>query len=227
MNFRRIISNKGTWIPQIDGLRFIAIMGVLCGHTLGELINGHGGYHQQPPLTGWVAMTSHLGRGVELFFMISGFILARPFIRGRLQGGNPISLKAFYLRRVTRLEPPYILSLVIYAVANLVIMGSNRTHISGYLCSLAWGTFTTSSPKFPRSTRHMVPRGGDTILFDRAYPGRSLLYPSHHAPSSHSRRRHYGECARVVCLGGQGRLRSPGEYMLFFGWLSPGRYRSA
>lgn len=49
--------------------------------------------------------------GVELFFVISGFVLALPFVRARLVGGKPVSLRAYYLRRVTRLEPPYIIFL--------------------------------------------------------------------------------------------------------------------
>jgi peptidoglycan/LPS O-acetylase OafA/YrhL len=57
------------------------------------------------------------GRGVPLFFAISGFILAQPFLRQHLLHGNPVSVKAFYKRRLTRLEPPYILSLLIYTVA--------------------------------------------------------------------------------------------------------------
>jgi peptidoglycan/LPS O-acetylase OafA/YrhL len=59
-------------------------------------------------------------RGVPLFFAISGFILARPFLREYLSGGRPVVLGAYYLRRLTRLEPPYILSLLIYT-AGLIL----------------------------------------------------------------------------------------------------------
>jgi peptidoglycan/LPS O-acetylase OafA/YrhL len=52
--------------------------------------------------------------GVHLFFIISGFILALPFAAERLAGARPIRLKAFYLRRLTRLEPPYFLLLTLY-----------------------------------------------------------------------------------------------------------------
>jgi peptidoglycan/LPS O-acetylase OafA/YrhL len=47
----------------------------------------------------------HGSLGVSLFFFISGYIIAYPFLSGR----HP-SLKHFFLRRITRLEPPYIVA---------------------------------------------------------------------------------------------------------------------
>jgi peptidoglycan/LPS O-acetylase OafA/YrhL len=51
--------------------------------------------------------------GVQLFFIISGFILAMPFAEHHLLDTPKISLKKYFLRRVTRLEPPYIVNLTI------------------------------------------------------------------------------------------------------------------
>lgn len=53
--------------------------------------------------------TGHLG--VELFFVISGFILSLPFARQWLQNGKRINLREYYIRRVTRIEPPYVIHL--------------------------------------------------------------------------------------------------------------------
>ncbi|HMF10558.1 MAG TPA: acyltransferase, partial [Thermoanaerobaculia bacterium] len=50
--------------------------------------------------------------GVELFFVISGFILALPFASAHLRSGPPVPLGKYFLRRLTRLEPPYILCMV-------------------------------------------------------------------------------------------------------------------
>ena len=55
-------------------------------------------------------------RGVRLFFVISGFILGMGFARQHLHLGKPVSLKKYFLRRVTRLEPPYIVNLVFCAL---------------------------------------------------------------------------------------------------------------
>jgi peptidoglycan/LPS O-acetylase OafA/YrhL len=52
-------------------------------------------------------------RGVSLFFVISGMILALPFARHFLLGSKPVSLRKYYMRRVTRLEPPYVASMIL------------------------------------------------------------------------------------------------------------------
>ena len=60
---------------------------------------------------------AHGYRGVNLFYVISGFILGLPFAAHHLQGKPPVKLKSYFLRRLTRLEPPYLLNLSIcYAV---------------------------------------------------------------------------------------------------------------
>lgn len=109
---------SGTWIPQIDGLRFMAITSVLLFHIYGQLgaRSGHA-----VPIQARYNLVAYLAgngdRGVLLFFVISGYILARPFLRQHRLGGKPVSLGHYYLRRVTRLEPPYILSLLLYTFA--------------------------------------------------------------------------------------------------------------
>jgi peptidoglycan/LPS O-acetylase OafA/YrhL len=70
----------------------------------------------------WGNFIKEGGNGVSLFFVISGFILSVPFAKWRLNKGEPISLRNFYLRRVTRLEPPYIIALIILFVANVWVV---------------------------------------------------------------------------------------------------------
>jgi peptidoglycan/LPS O-acetylase OafA/YrhL len=116
MRLRRITTH-GNWIPEIDGLRFVAIAATLLTHIFGET------YLRSTP--SFVSEAHHNlfglvergGRGVLLFFAISGFILAQPFLRQHLQHGKAVSIGAFFKRRLTRLEPPYILSLLLYAIA--------------------------------------------------------------------------------------------------------------
>jgi peptidoglycan/LPS O-acetylase OafA/YrhL len=59
--------------------------------------------------------TGHLG--VKLFFAISGFILSLPFARQHLCAGKRIRLRDYYIRRVTRIEPPYIIHLMFLFLA--------------------------------------------------------------------------------------------------------------
>jgi len=64
--------------------------------------------------TSWLNKVFSAGHnGVPLFFAISGFILSLPFARQGLGGGSPVSLRQYYIRRVTRIEPPYVIQLFI------------------------------------------------------------------------------------------------------------------
>jgi peptidoglycan/LPS O-acetylase OafA/YrhL len=116
MKLRRITTH-GNWIPEIDGLRFVAIVATLLTHILGETYLRSGHSFVLPSNFNVFGLVDRGGRGVLLFFAISGFILAQPFLRQHLQHGKAVSVTAFFKRRLTRLEPPYILSLLLYAIA--------------------------------------------------------------------------------------------------------------
>jgi peptidoglycan/LPS O-acetylase OafA/YrhL len=109
------ITSGGKYIPEIDGLRFIAIASVLVYH-IGMMTIIHVSNHAYPAfpvLHFFRAMLFHGNRGVDIFFAISGFVLGIPFAKTYLLGANTISLKQYFLRRLTRLEPPYVLSQLI------------------------------------------------------------------------------------------------------------------
>ena len=90
-------------IAVINGLRGLAILGVLHVHTLGGMT---------PPGTHTIELfgidfslgSAHYGGwlGVNLFFMLSGFVLYLPFADGR-----EIDTRRFYARRAARLLPLY------------------------------------------------------------------------------------------------------------------------
>lgn len=108
------------FIPEVDGLRFVAISAVLLFH-LNTAVWDYGvppGTPRDGPLASLVAQGFY---GVELFFVLSGFILGLPFARVAAGRSEPVNLKAYYLRRLTRLEPPYVLALVGVFLAGLLI----------------------------------------------------------------------------------------------------------
>jgi len=80
-------------IPQLDGLRAVAILAVFFNHTL------------HIPLT-WV--------GVDVFFVLSGFLITGILLRRKSAGGGYFSY--FYRRRVFRILPPYALTIVLYGL---------------------------------------------------------------------------------------------------------------
>ena len=81
MNLNRLrrITSDGNFIPQIDGLRLLAIALVIVDHIHGQIANHVG--------IAWPALLSFADggrRGVKFFFVISGFILGLPFARRAL-----------------------------------------------------------------------------------------------------------------------------------------------
>ncbi|WP_197077585.1 acyltransferase family protein [Hyphomicrobium sp. 99] len=85
---------------DIDGLRAVAILGVLAFHFgLGGVTGGYG--------------------GVDVFFVISGFLIAG-IIRGELEAGT-FSLAQFYARRIRRILPALVVCLLATTIAATVI----------------------------------------------------------------------------------------------------------
>ena len=119
--FRRITYSTA-YLPEIDGLRFLAIFSVVAlMHTTNFLDEKFYGDALLPDGY-WKRFFLEGGNGVGLFFAISGFILSLPFARWRLLGGPPVSLKRYFLRRLTRLEPPYVIILVVLFAAQVWLL---------------------------------------------------------------------------------------------------------
>jgi len=125
ISFRRVTSS-GNYIPEVDGLRFVAIMSVFIYHFTQLVVEKNRfTYHDsKESYRAFYQLSGHGNRGVELFFMISGFILAMPFAKQYLLGGKRIAIKEYFFRRITRIEPPYIVSLVICFIAKVYIARS-------------------------------------------------------------------------------------------------------
>jgi peptidoglycan/LPS O-acetylase OafA/YrhL len=93
----------------LDSMRAIAFVSVLLAHTAypaGFATNGS-------PLTPYLA---RLDVGVRIFFLISAFLLYRPFVMARLGGEQPPLTRAYAWRRFLRLAPPYWLALCVIGI---------------------------------------------------------------------------------------------------------------
>lgn len=107
-----------TYVPQIDGLRFLALVPVLVWHAG---LRGERFYVAQAGATLAVSekisyWLPHGHIGVFIFFFISGYIIAYPFLAGCAP-----RLSSFYKRRLYRLEPPYLLAMCLSFVALYVV----------------------------------------------------------------------------------------------------------
>ena len=100
-------------IKPLDGLRAIAISLVIFWHYICNTINGHLIFKQ---LTYWT------WSGVDLFFVLSGFLIGRILINSK---GSDNYFKIFYVRRFFRIFPAYYLILFIFAIFFLTSLGSH------------------------------------------------------------------------------------------------------
>ena len=145
--YRRITST-GQFIPEIDGLRFFAIFSVFIYHLAGDVLrHSNPGFSRSLESNGLFSVTQVLNVGVPLFFVISGFILSLPFAEAHRKLRKPVSLKKYFWRRVTRLEPPYILCLVLFFVLKIA---ADRGTAGGLLPNLIASIFYVHNPIFGR-----------------------------------------------------------------------------
>ncbi len=143
-------TSSGRFIPEMDGLRFAAVAMVILYHLNGYLIAKSPLYRAAPPTSDWLGQAALVGlHGVELFFVISGFILGLPFAAHYIKGAAPVNLRKYYLRRLTRLEPPYFVALLLLFILGMAVVGAPSTsfypHLAAslfYLHSLIYGTFS-------------------------------------------------------------------------------------
>jgi peptidoglycan/LPS O-acetylase OafA/YrhL len=83
---------KATYVPQLDGLRGLAVLMVFLHHAFGI------------PL---------LWTGVDLFFILSGYLITSILLRDKERIRFGEMMRSFYVRRAERILPAYILFLVI------------------------------------------------------------------------------------------------------------------
>ncbi len=89
---------KTARFPCFDGLRALAALSVVAVHT--TFVSGFTGR------SGFGNYTARLEIGVSVFFVISGFLLYRPFALGHFDGRST-SMRGFWSRRLKRIIPAY------------------------------------------------------------------------------------------------------------------------
>lgn len=85
--------------PHVDALRAFAALSVFAFHLLLQP-----GYAPPASLQPW---TANLNVGVPVFFVISGFVIYRPFARARLASDRAPTVRGYARRRAFRLLPAY------------------------------------------------------------------------------------------------------------------------
>jgi peptidoglycan/LPS O-acetylase OafA/YrhL len=99
----------------LDFLRALAISGVLFAHGFGLLY---------PRMPAWFGVFGHGGfYGVELFFVLSGFLIGRILIRFDSDLGKASTVSVFYIRRWFRTLPLFWLFVLLNVLLEIQIKG--------------------------------------------------------------------------------------------------------
>ncbi|WP_167759765.1 acyltransferase family protein [Massilia horti] len=98
------------YLPHVDGLRALAVLAVILCHAKFSMFSG-----------GFV--------GVDIFFVISGYVVARSILHD--QEAGVFSLKRFYTRRLARLAPAlYLVMAVTFGFGVLYCLPSNNMELA-------------------------------------------------------------------------------------------------
>ncbi len=136
-------SAGGGEIRALDGVRAVAALSIVAFHAL---IHQHFEYQPISQATG--SIWYYLSMGVQLFFVLSGFLLFRPYARALLSGGAIPSWARFYQRRALRILP-------VYWVALAVMLATQWPHAGKPLWLNALTHITLLHDAFPRFNRDL------------------------------------------------------------------------
>lgn len=92
--------------PAVDGLRAVAALAIVVFHA---------DQFTRAQNTVLGRVFSHAEVGVTVFFLITGFLLYRPFVAANFGDAPPVTTRLFYWRRLLRIVPAYWLALVVLA----------------------------------------------------------------------------------------------------------------
>ncbi len=119
-----LVEKKHLYFPELDGLRFIAFILVFIHHFIRLNIKPFSILNDR----GWF--------GVELFFILSSFLLTKLLVE-EIRRNKKISILNFFIRRILRIWPLYFL----YIIFIVIIFGLPKI-ITSYTIGRLIGLFT-------------------------------------------------------------------------------------
>ena len=108
-------------VASLTGVRAVAallVVGTHAAYTTGKYTHGY-----------WGLVGARLEIGVPIFFVLSGFLLFRPWVKSAMTGGPPPSLSRYARHRVRRIMPAYVITVLIaYVLYHFRDAGPNPGH---------------------------------------------------------------------------------------------------
>jgi peptidoglycan/LPS O-acetylase OafA/YrhL len=125
-----VVADSGKRVPELDGLRGVAIALVLLFHCFyfapGPNYHAKDFIHR---LYVWVEGVLAIGwTGVDLFFVLSGFLIGGILLDAK---ESPRYFRTFYVRRFFRIIPPYYAWIALYIVAMACAGRFLRSQVAG------------------------------------------------------------------------------------------------
>ncbi|MGL5256617.1 MAG: acyltransferase family protein [Proteocatella sp.] len=111
MKIEQVLGISKNNIGELDGLRGIAVLMVFIYHVLGSIGTSSLGVlgHNIMPLLMWGHM------GVNLFYILSGFLLFLPFAKAYYTSAE-IDLKEYFTKRALRILPAYYFYIIVHTL---------------------------------------------------------------------------------------------------------------
>jgi peptidoglycan/LPS O-acetylase OafA/YrhL len=127
-------------LSAINGLRGWAILVVVFGHLFGAYFDPTSPIAVlEPQSTSPLRLLSFTGLGVPLFFIVSGFVLFLPYVRGKRRMTTRAALASYYCRRAARLLPLYYLVVIVCLLFNQTVDVTDPKFLKQVLGALTAG----------------------------------------------------------------------------------------
>jgi peptidoglycan/LPS O-acetylase OafA/YrhL len=117
-----------------DPLRALTALAIFVFHAGAVVIVARQAYNSPEPFGNLYFPYLMLTRSVWLFFALSAYLLARPFLRWALAGGPRPSLKRYTTNRALRLVPAFWVALIL----TTIFLGNDGTDWKGWIAALAF-----------------------------------------------------------------------------------------
>jgi peptidoglycan/LPS O-acetylase OafA/YrhL len=108
-------------VASLTGIRAVAailVVGTHAAYTTGKYTHGY-----------WGLVGARMEIGVPIFFVLSGFLLFRPWVKASVTGGPPPSVSRYARHRVRRIMPAYLITVIFaYVLYHFREAGPNPGH---------------------------------------------------------------------------------------------------